>query len=82
VAYAQSEIPEEKFVRLEKESDVLFRAWRTAYYRTVSGELKTTKTLDSARENMEAAVIAAGNAYRELRNARASPQDGKTDKLD
>jgi hypothetical protein len=65
---SQPETPEEKLVRLEKESEALFRAWRTAYYRTVTGEAKTTQALDAAQEDMEAAVIAAGNAYRDLKN--------------
>jgi hypothetical protein len=70
---SKPEILEKKFILLEKKSEAIFRAWRTAYYRTVAGELKTNRTLDTAREDMEAAVIAAGNAYRELMNAQASP---------
>jgi hypothetical protein len=49
----------------EKMTDLYaFKAWRRAYYRTVSGELKTNRALDAARE---AAVIKAGNAYIKLR---------------
>jgi hypothetical protein len=57
-------------------------AWCTACYRTVTGELTTNRTLDTARENMEAAVIAARNVHRKLRIARASPRNGKTDRLE
>jgi hypothetical protein len=71
------ETPEAKLALLEKKSENLFKAWRTAYYRRlIGGELKTDCAVDSAREDMEAAVIAAGNAYKETREiagATASP---------
>jgi hypothetical protein len=53
--------------RLERKSEELFKAYRSAYYRRVSGELKTDRALDAAREDMEAAVIKAGNVYMKLR---------------
>jgi hypothetical protein len=49
--------------RLEEKSEAAFKAYRSAYYRRVSGDLKTSRALDAAREDMEAAVIEAGNAY-------------------
>jgi hypothetical protein len=61
------ETPEAKLVRLEKKSENLFRAWRTVYYRRLTGELKTDRAVDTARENMEAAVIEAGNVYIKFR---------------
>jgi hypothetical protein len=62
----------------EEESEALFRAWCTAYYRRVSGELKTNRALDAAREDMEAAVIKAGNAYIRLQeeNEIEKPRTG------
>jgi hypothetical protein len=35
-------------------------------YRQISGELKTNRELGAAREDMEVAVIMAGNAYIKL----------------
>jgi hypothetical protein len=58
--------PAKELARLEKKSERLFKAWRNAYYRRVTGELKTNRMLDAARDDMEAAVIEAGNAYRAL----------------
>jgi hypothetical protein len=52
---------------LEAQSEAAFKAWRTAYYRTAVGELTTYRALNAAMENMEFAVIRAGNAYRALR---------------
>jgi hypothetical protein len=52
--------------RLERKSEELFKAYRSAYYRRISGELKTDKLLDAAREDMEAVVIKAGNVYIKL----------------
>jgi hypothetical protein len=60
------ETPEIALGRLERKSENLFKAWRTAYCRRVAGELKTDRAVDTARENMEAAVIEAGNAYKVL----------------
>jgi hypothetical protein len=45
---------------LEAESEALFRKYRRVYYRTLTGELKTERSLSDAREDMEAAVIRAG----------------------
>jgi hypothetical protein len=53
--------------RLEEKSEAAFRAWRTAYYRTVSGELKTNRALDAAHDDMETALIRAGIAHMKLR---------------
>jgi hypothetical protein len=61
------ESPRAKLARLEAESEVLFKAWRTAFYRTLIGELRTNRVMDNAQEEMEAAVIRAGNAYKALR---------------
>jgi hypothetical protein len=58
--------PAKELARLEKKSERLFKAWRNACYRRLTGELKTNRTLDAARDDMEAAVIRAGNAYRAL----------------
>jgi hypothetical protein len=52
---------------LEAKSEAAFKAWRTAYYRTVSGELKTHRVFNAAFEDMETTVIQAGNAYIKLR---------------
>jgi hypothetical protein len=52
--------------RIEKESERLFKGYRLAYYRRITGELKTDRVLNAAREDMEAAVIEAGNAYLKL----------------
>jgi hypothetical protein len=60
------ETPEAALARLERKSENLFRAWRKAYCRRVVGELKTNRAVDSAREDMEAAVIETGNAYKKL----------------
>jgi hypothetical protein len=60
------ETPEAALARLERKSENLFKAWRTAYCRRAAGELKTDRAVDSAREDMEAAVIETGNAYRAL----------------
>jgi hypothetical protein len=53
--------------RLEGKSDELFKVYRSTYYRRVRGELKTDRALDVAHEDMEAAVVEAGNAYKALR---------------
>jgi hypothetical protein len=46
--------------RMKEKSEATFRAWRTAYYRRITGELKTDRTLNAAREAMEAAGIRRG----------------------
>jgi hypothetical protein len=53
--------------RLEAKSEAAFKAWRTAYYQTAVGELKTHRAYNATHEDMEFAVIRAGNAYRALR---------------
>ncbi|MDR0656337.1 MAG: hypothetical protein LBG22_08495 [Treponema sp.] len=58
--------PAKEFDRLEKKSERLFKAWRTAYYRLLTGELKTDRRITAAHEDMESAVIAAANAYKAL----------------
>jgi hypothetical protein len=58
--------PEAALACLEKKSETLFKAYRTAFYSRLTGELKTDRAVDAAREDMEAALIAAGNAYRAL----------------
>jgi hypothetical protein len=60
----KTETLEAILTRLERKSENLFKAWRTAYCRRVAGELKTDRAVDSARVNMEAAVIEVGNAYK------------------
>jgi hypothetical protein len=59
--------PRAELNRIEEKSEARFRAWRTAYYRWITGELKTDRVLNVAHEDMEAAVIEAGNAYINLR---------------
>jgi hypothetical protein len=66
IAY-MPESPEAALARLEVESEAAFKAYRTAYYRRLMGELKTNRALDAAREDMETAIIRAGNAYRAFR---------------
>jgi hypothetical protein len=61
--------PRKELDRLEIKSERLFRVWRAAFCRRLAGELKTDRAVNNARENMEAAVIAAGNAYKALREA-------------
>jgi hypothetical protein len=63
-----SETPEAALARMEKKSERLFKAYRTAYYRKLTGELKTDRAVLTARENMEAAIIEAGNAYKALKD--------------
>lgn len=55
--------------RLEAEPEALFRRYLRAYCRLAAGETGTEEALDEAREDMEAAVIRAGNAYRAPRGA-------------
>jgi hypothetical protein len=72
------ETPEAAFSRLERKSENLFRTWRTACYRRFAGELKTDRAVDTARKNMEAAVIEAGNAYKALpAELNLSPRIGR-----
>jgi hypothetical protein len=52
---------------LERKSEELFKAYRSVYYRCLRGELKTFRALRAASDDMEAAVIKAGNAYIKLR---------------
>jgi hypothetical protein len=59
---------------MERKSEALFRAWRIVYYHRISGDLKTNRALDAAREDMEATVIKAGNAYISLQ------EENETDK--
>jgi hypothetical protein len=63
------ESPCVELARPKAESEAAFRRYRATLYRRLTGELKTDRTLDAAREDMEAALIAAANAYRKLRGA-------------
>jgi hypothetical protein len=61
------ETPEERPARMEEKSEAAFRKYRAVCYRCLTGELETNLELDAAEEEMEAAIIEAGNAYRALR---------------
>jgi hypothetical protein len=59
------ETPEARLARPEAESEAAFRKYRSVFYRILAGELKTRRRLVEAEEEMECAVIRAGNAYLE-----------------